>query len=258
MNGTIRLLALLIASQLPFLGQVPTATASAAQTVRHLTDLHIGVERAVPPGWSIAVRPVALERQSNDSVAFQVHIVVTGVPPGTLFSEQVLPVESDVPTPPALSGISVGKGGILTCSGRSPDQCGSSDNLDDPVELGGSALRGEPYRFLFVSSAGTIGAVFVPYPVASKDGSCTLSAVRLTQRFELALITGTGFTPNSDVRYSATPGAKTEQTAKANSEGVIRFSLIPHAATGQTAGKIRIKIDEPQCSPAVTYDWGTK
>ena len=65
-------------------------------------------------------------------------------------------------------------------------------------------IRGEPSRFAFVAPNIKIGIVTVPDPVAAKDKVCTLSAVRLTTRFELAFVSGTGYAPNSFESLPAT------------------------------------------------------
>jgi hypothetical protein len=118
-------------------------------------------------------------------------------------------------------------------------------------------LKGEPFRFLFESGGGTIGIVLVPDPITSKNKGCTLSAVRLTPGFELALITGTGFPPNTDIHYDASPGSPGQRIVRSDDFGVIRVSLIPHPDhPGQTTGKMNVKVSESQCSPEISYEWG--
>lgn len=224
--------------------------------VNHLMDFHIGVERTVPPGWSITVQPVTMDQAAQGTVDAQVHIFIKGAPPGTVFEQQVVSVGDDQPAS-VMQGITVGKDGLLVCAGRTPEQCGDPKKPDDPIEftLQGS-LKGEPYRFLFASDAGTIGTVFVVNPVGDRKPGCTLSAVRLTPYFELALITGVGFPPNSDVHYTATPGSTQDSVVRSNALGVVRFSLIPHTDPGQKSGKLKVKIMEKQCPAEVSYDWG--
>jgi len=234
----------------------PPNAANVAAYVNHLMEVHIGVERTVPPGWSIMAKPVSAERGAQGTVDAQVHIFVKGAPAGTIFEQQEIAVGGDKPAS-VMQGISVGKDGILMCAGRTSEQCGDPKNPDDPIEftLQGS-LKGEPYRFLFVSDAGTIGTVIVVNPVAGRNAGCTLSAVRLTPYFELALITGVGFPPNTDIHYTASPGSAGDTTIRSNDLGVIRFSIIPHPNPGQKAGTLKVKVTEKQCSPEVSYDWG--
>ncbi len=218
-------------------------------------NTHIGVEQTVPPGWSISVKPVAEQAGPDGTVLAQVHIFIKGAPAGTLFQQQVLQVGQDKPET-AMEGISVGKDGILMCAGRNVLECGDRSNPDDPIEFTTNSIKGEPFRYLFSSAAGTIGTVIVPNPVGNRDKGCSLSAVRLTPRFEVALLTAVGFPPNSDIHYTATPGSNGTQVMHTDARGVARFSLIPFAKAGQKSGTLKVKIVEPQCSPGVSYDWG--
>jgi len=80
--------------------------------------------------------------------------------------------------------------------------------------------------------------------------------VRLTPMFELALITATGVPPSAEIHYTST-GSSNPQTIKSDSRGVARFSLIPHPDhPGQASGTMKIKLQEPVCSPEITYNWG--
>jgi len=257
MKIPVTVLATALLASCPLSAQAPAPNASnVAAYVNHLMDVHVGVERTVPPGWSITVKPVATERGPQDTINAQVHIFIKGAPEGTLFEQQAIAVEDDQSNP-EIGGISVGKDGILMCAGRTPEQCGDAKNPDDPIEFTvQGSLKGEPYRFLFVSDAGTIGTVFVVNPVGNKNGACTLSAVRLTRRFELALITGVGFPPDTDIHYTASPGPGGDKTIRSNDIGVVRFSLLPFMKPGQKSGTTKVKITEKQYSPEVSYEWG--
>jgi hypothetical protein len=224
--------------------------------VNALLNIHIGIENQIPNGWSYAIMPVSMNRADGDTVVASVHILFRGVPPGTLFEEQVLPVGEDKPVS-SLGGISVGKDGTLICGGRSPEQCRNAAKPDDPIEFTLQALKGEPHRLLFVSPAGTIGMVIVPNPVSNTNRGCTLSAVRLTPEFDLALITGTGYPPNTDIHYVAKPGRNVEQIIQSDGRGVFRFAQIPTAKPDQKSGTLQLKINVPTCSPEVKYDWGS-
>ncbi|MDQ2926355.1 MAG: hypothetical protein M3R43_12495, partial [Acidobacteriota bacterium] len=233
-----------------------TGTDALRARVDYLMNTHIrDVEQLVPPGWSIAAKPVAAARGPNDTMLVQVHIFVKGAPEGTLFEQQTMPVGDDKAIS-AMQGISVGKDGILMCAVRSPEQCGDPKNPDDPIEFTASTIKGEPLRFLFISEAGKIGLVVVPNPVGGQNRGCTLSAVRLTPDFALALITGTGFPPNTDIHYISTPNSAGTQVVRSNDMGVIRFSLLPYAKSRQKSGSLKVRIAEPQCSPEISYDWG--
>jgi len=223
--------------------------------VNHLMDVHMGVENMIPPGSSIVAKPVTLEREPDGTVGAQFHIFVSGAPAETIFEQQTLPVGEDTPVT-SLQGISIGKDGILMCPGKTIVQCGDSSRPNDPIEFTVAALKGEPFRFEFASIAATVGLIIVPNPVAKVDHGCGLSAVRLTPGFELALLTASGFPPNTDIHYAISSGEGAERTARTDARGVMRFSVLAHAKPGQKGGSATVKINEKQCSPEVKYEWG--
>ena len=223
------------------------------QRVQQLMNLEVAFEAMVPPGMSIEAKEVSRKGSSGNNLVVEYHIFVKGIPPDTLLQEISWPVNADKPTSP-LQGISVGKDGILVCAGRTPEQCGNSDNPDDPIEFTMMPIKGEPSRLAFVAPNIKIGMVIVTDPVMQNDKGCTLSAVRLTSRFELAFISGMGYPPNADVHYRTTSGKTNDQVAKSDSQGRIRFSLIPFPGD-KNSGTMKVKVSEPSCTPEISYDW---
>jgi hypothetical protein len=155
----------------------------------------------------------------------------------------------------ALGGISIGKDGILMCAGRTPEQCGDAKKPDDPIEFITMPRRGEPTRLAFVASKFKIGTVIVPDPVEAHDKGCSLSAVRLTQKFELAFLSGSGYPPNTDVHYRVSSEMTSQSVIKSDSNGDIRVSVIPYSGK-KSSGTVTVKITESKCSPEVSFEWG--
>jgi hypothetical protein len=224
------------------------------QRVQQFMDLEVGFEDMVPTGMSIEAKEVSRQGSSGNNLVVQYHIFVKGAPHETLFQQISWPVNADKPSSP-LEGISVGKDGILMCAGRTPDQCGDPDKPDDPIEFTVVPIKGEPSRFAFVASNLKIGIVIVPDPITAKDKGCELSVVRLTPKFELALISGTGFTPNSDLHYRTSSETTNDHVVKSDSQGRFRVSLIPFAGK-KSSGQMKVKITEATCSPEISYEWG--
>jgi hypothetical protein len=237
----------------PAVAQTPAEKTAAADLVNHLMNSHIALETMAPTGWSITYKPVSVQRGPNDTVIAQIHIFIHGAPAGTVFKQQVVPVGDDKPAT-EMEGITLGTDGILMCAGRAPIECGDASNPDDPIEFTSSSIKGEPNRLLFVSAAGTISMVVVPNPISAKDRGCTLSAVRLTPGFELALITGTGYPPNTDIHFIKSPGPSGDQVIHSDQRGVFRLSIIPYGP-GKSGGTTKFKVNAPSCSPELSYDW---
>jgi len=253
--STLLLFSLALFSAGAFAQQVQNSQAELNQRVQQLMNLEVAFENMVPPGMSIEAKEVSRSGSSGNNLVVQYHIFVKGVPPDTLFQQLSWPVNADKPSSP-LEGISVGKDGILMCAGRDPEQCGDLNKPDDPIEFTMAPIKGEPSRLAFVAPNIRIGLVIVPDPIVAKDKSCSLSAVRLTPRFELAFISGTGFTPNSDVHYRTSSETTKDLVVKSDSQGIIRVSLIPNAGK-KSSGKMKVKVTEATCSPELTYEWGT-
>jgi len=232
---------------------IPSSEA-VAKEVQHLMDVEVGFEKMVPPGVSIEVKEFSRQGKSNQDLLVKYHIYLKGVPPDALFQWIQWPINADKPTS-ALSGISVGKDGILVCAGRKEGQCGEPSNPDDPVDFIITPRKGEPSRIAFVNSDLKIGTVIVPDPVEAKDRGCTLSAVRLTSKFELAFVTGTGYPPNSEIHYQFKSDTTSDRVITSDQNGAIRVSLVPPHGK-KSDGTATIKVTEPKCSPQISYEWG--
>jgi len=216
--------------------------------------IEVGFEQMVAPGISIRAKEVSRRGKSGKDLVVQYQIFVTGVPPDTLFKYIDWPVNAEKPSA-RLEGISVGKDGLLTCAGRTAEQCGNPKNPDDPIEFTSIPLKGEPSRLAFISSDFKIGIVIVPDPVEATDKGCTLTAKRLTKPFDLAFISGTGYAPNSDIHYTVSSEMLSDFVVKSDDSGTIRVSVIPFPGN-KKQGTARVKISEPKCSPEISWEWG--
>jgi hypothetical protein len=135
-----------------------------AQYVQRFMDVEVRFSQMLPPGMSIEAREISRKGKSGDNLEVQYHIFVKGAPANTLFQEISWPVNHDKPSSP-LAGISVGKDGILMCAGRTPEQCGVPNKLDDPIEFITMPRKGEPTRLAFIAQDFRIGTVIVPDPI---------------------------------------------------------------------------------------------
>jgi hypothetical protein len=207
-----------------------------------------------PPGASIEAKEFSRKGASGKDLVVKHHLFVKGAPDGVLLQEIQWPVNADNASG-ALAGISIGKDGILTCAGRTPLRCGDPKNPDDPVDFIVTPRKGEPTRLIFVSDAFKIGIVIVADPIQAADKGCTLNIVRLTSRFELGFVSGSGYAPNADIHYRFTSETTSDHVIKSDGNGEIRFSVIPFPGKKQS-GVAHLKITEPACSPEVQYDWG--
>jgi hypothetical protein len=227
---------------------------SVAERVQHLMSIEVGFEQMVPPGMSIEAKEVSRKGKSGKDLVVQYHIFVKGVPPNTLFQALNWPPNTEKPSV-ILEGISVGKDGVLMCAGRSPEQCGDPKKPDDPIEFTVLPMTGEPSRFAFVSSDIRIGTVIVADPIEAKDKGCTITLVRLTKPFDLAFMSGSGYSPNTDVHYTVSSEMTSNRVIRADSTGTIRVGLIPYPGK-KKQGTATVRINEAACSPQASWEWG--
>jgi hypothetical protein len=216
--------------------------------------IEVGFERMVPPGMSIEAKEVSRKGKSGKDLVVQYHIFVKGSTPGTLFKALNWPPNAEKPSV-ILEGISVGKDGILMCAGRNPELCGDPKKPDDPIEFTVLPMKGEPSRFAFISSDIRIGTVIVADPIEAKNKACTLSLVRLTRAFDLALLSGTGYSPNTDVHYTVSSEMTSNFVIRADANGMIRAGVIPYPGK-KKQGTASVKIAEATCSPEAFWEWG--
>jgi hypothetical protein len=227
----------------------------ANQLAQRLMNIQVGFTQMVPPGMSIEAKEISRKGKSGRDLVVQYNIFVKGVSPSTLFQWFQWPVNADKPSSP-LQGISIGKDGILMCAGRAPEHCGDPKKPDDPIEFITMPRKGEPTRLAFVAPTFKIGTMIVPDPIESKEKGCTLNAVRLTPKFELAFLSGSGYPPNADVHYRVSSETTSELVIKSDSNGTIRVSVIPNPGK-KSNGTVTVKIMEALCSPEVFYEWGS-
>jgi hypothetical protein len=226
-----------------------------SQRVQRLMDIHVGFEQMIPSGTSIEAKEISRTGRSGSDLIVKYHILLKGIPADTLFQYIDWPVNAEKATA-RLGGISLGKNGILMCAGREPEQCGDPKKPDDPIDFILMPRKGEPTRLAFISKDVKIGTVIVPDPIRADDKGCTLSAVRLTPKFELAFLSGSGYPPNTDLHYRVSSEMTSDFVIKSDSNGTIRVSVIPYPGK-KAKGKVSVKVTESMCFPELSYAWGT-
>jgi len=224
--------------------------ARAAETSQALVKAHVAWKTKLSsPGASVRVEEV-----EREGPIVRYNVYVSGLPTDELYSVLSWPVNQSKPSS-LMEGVSVGKGGIVMCAGRTPEQCGDSSKKDDPIDFTFNPAKGEPYRIALTSGEHRVAVVIVPNPIITKDKGCTLSVERLLPHFELAYFTGSGFPPNSDVSFDGQSyDEKHPVKTKADSEGNIQFALMPFVS-GHDKGTTTIK-GIGTCAPSVKFDWG--
>jgi hypothetical protein len=241
----------------------------APELVRMQTEF----EKTVPSGVSIVAKEVYRKGTSGKDLEVGYNIYVKGVAPGTSFRQAQFPVNRDDAVP-GIKGITLNRDGLMICGGRTPAQCRNGNKVDDPALFAeAQPLRGEPRRSVFLAQGLRIPVSLVPDPAEGANRGCRLSAIRLTAKFELAYIEGTGFTPNSDVHLSFSndqgagaslvsedgvtpaPPGDTNIAVRSDSSGTVRTAALFNVSR-HPKGLETVEASDGNCNPKVSYSWG--
>lgn len=244
-----------------------------ADEAPELVRMQTEFETTVPSGVSITAKEVYRKGTSGKDLEVGYNIYVKGVAPGTSFRQAQFPVNRDNAVP-GIKGITLNHDGLMVCGGKTPEQCHNGNKVDDPVLFAeAQPLRGEPRRSVFMAQGLRIPISLIPDPADGANKGCRLSAIRLTAKFELAYIEGSGFTPNSDVHISFSddqgagaslvsedgvtpaPPGDTNIAVRSDSSGTVRTAALFNVSR-HPKGLETVQASDGNCSPKVSYSWG--
>jgi hypothetical protein len=229
-------------------------------------------EQTLPPGVSIEAKEVSRKGTPSKDLEVRYNIYVKGIPAGTVLRQLQWPVDREKPIA-GFSGITLDENGRMICAGRTEEQCHNGTTLDSPIQFTRiNPLKGEPFRSVFIATDLKIPISLVPDPVESTNAGCTLSAIRLTPKFELAIIHGSGFPPESEVHLQISNGKRpdlvikqdsagnmteskssTDTVVKADKNGFISSAVVQNP---EKTGQITVDVVHGACAPKLAYKWG--
>ncbi len=155
-----------------------------------------------------------------------------------------------------IEGVSFDKHGVLVCSGK-PGAC-TGKGPDDPINIQGLAMLGEPKRFAVVARDGRVAgfAADVPFPIEATDKKCKLWVVRETPLGDEVAIRASGFTPYEMLKVTGSTGSdNTVHSPTAAPDGSWQ-AIVGTKAFGQVAGRATIKVAGQGCTVSVSFPWG--
>jgi hypothetical protein len=228
--------------------------AQAAQLAQSLVKKHEAWSTKIPtPGASIQAMESA---RAGGVVSYNLY--VSGLPTDKLYTVVEWPVTQTGPVT-GMKGVSLGKDGLVSCTGQLPGECNDPDPSPDAhgtVDFTFQPVDGEPFRIAIVNGDSKAAIVIVPNRIVSQNKGCTLEVVRLTPRFELAYFTGSGYPPNAEIIFNSESfGEKHTVKTTADSEGAIRFAMLPFVA-GHSSGTTSIATAGLTCAPSMRFKWG--
>jgi hypothetical protein len=229
--------------------------AQAAQLAQTLVKQHEAWRSKMStPGASIQAK-----ESGREDGNVQYRLYVSGLPEGRLYTVINWPVTQRTLST-AFEGVSLGKDGLVSCTGRLAGECIDPDT--SPEDHGAVDFvffhpeKGEPFRIAIGDGDSRAAIVIVPDPIAAKDKGCTLEVVRLTPGFEVAYFTGSGYPPNSQVAFD-TESYKEKHAFKTTADGggEIHFAVLPFV-TGHAGGTTKIVTTGLACAPSLKFEWG--
>lgn len=233
--------------------QDPT-DAQAAQVAQSLVKRHEAWSSKIStPGASIQAKEFSRE---NGAVVYRLY--VSGLPADKLYTFVEWPVTQPGPVT-GMEGVSLGKDGLVSCTGKLPGECNDPDTSPEDhgtIDFTFHPAEGEPFRIALINGDSRASIVIVPNPIAVSNNGCTLDVVRLTPGFELAYFTGSGYAPNTEVSFdSESEGERHTVKTTSNEKGAIRFAIMPFVA-GHLDGTTKIAAKGPTCAPSLKFHWG--
>jgi hypothetical protein len=206
-------------------------------------------EKISTPGAHAVLRPLK-QSQANGKLMILYELYATGGPKDQSFALlqwQITQSEPQVLSPEVF----IGDDGKVCLTDKKP--CSA------PVQFAFLPAKGEPFRLLLISKDGKSKIAFltVPDPIAGADQSCGVEVLRVTPKFEAAMLRGSGFKPHAEIKYTSnSAGELLENKLKADGDG--RFTLVLEPfVKGTDTGVDTVSFESESCAPRVSYKWGS-
>jgi len=237
----------------PAPAQLPADEVLMAKTAEATIDW----DKKTMPGAKVDV--LLIKKDQVDGKPFmQYHVKVNGAPKNKFYTLMTWPITLPAPVI-MVDGLVIAADGTVGCPPDSTKGCGQ--------QMKGAELKltytpgiGEIFRHALVSEDHTARIFFsiVPAPMVEHDRACSLEIVRLSPKFELALIRGKGFTPGESLAFHTDSYQEVHDSqTKANAEGEFWATLTPYVK-GRTMGTTQASVKGKGCSPSLAFEWGSE
>lgn len=243
----------------------PAAAASPAQPqppsdeelMAKTAQATINWDKSSSPGVKAEVLLIKKD-QANGKPLMQYHLKVSGAPKNKLYNLIAWPIMVAQPAT-IMEGLAIAADGTVGCPPNSDRSCAQ--------RFKGAELRltytpgiGEIYRHALISEDHATRIFFsvVPAPMIEQDKTCSLEIVRLSPRFELALIRGKGFTPGEQISFHTQSYQEAHDSQpKINPQGEFWATLTP-SVKGRTMGTTQVMVKGKSCAPSLSFEWGSE
>ena len=217
----------------------------------------INWDKATTPGAKVEVLLIKKD-QLNSKAVMQYHVKVSGAPKNKLYTLITWPITVAQPGP-IMDGLAIATDGTVGCPANSTRNCGQRMKGAE-LKLTYTPDIGEIYRHALISEdhASRIFFSIVPAPMVEQDKACNLEVIRLSPRFELAVVRGKGFAPGEQLNFhTASYQDVHDSLPKVNPQGEFWAVLSPFVQ-GRTMGTMQVTVKGKSCAPALSFEWGTE
>jgi hypothetical protein len=198
------------------------------------------------------------KEQAESKPVMQYHLKVSGAPTNKLYTLMAWPITIAQPAT-MMDGLAIAADGTVGCPANSNRNCAQRMKGAE-LKLTYTPGIGEIYRHALISEDHATRIFFsvVPAPMIEQDKTCSLEIVRLSPRFELALIRGKGFTPEETISFHTQSYQEVHDTQpKVNQQGQFWATLSPFVK-GRTMGTTQVVVKSKTCAPSLSFEWGSE
>jgi hypothetical protein len=214
-------------------------------------------DKKTTPGAKVDVQ-LTRKDQVDGKPVMQYRVKVSGAPKNKFYSLMAWPITLAVPAT-MMEGLVIAADGTVGCPPDSTKSC-AQHMKGAELKLTYSPGIGEIYRHALVSEdrASALFFSIVPAPMIEHDKTCSLEIVRLTPKFELAVIRGKGFVPGDQLSFHTLSYQEAHDSQpKANAQGEFWAVLSPYIK-GRTMGTTEVTVKGKSCAPALSFEWGSE
>lgn len=237
----------------PAPAQLPSDEVLMAKTAEATIDW----DKKTTPGAKVDVLLIKKD-QADGKPLMQYHVKVNGAPKNKFYTLMTWPITLAAPVE-MVEGLVIAGDGTVGCPPDSTKSCAQRMKGAE-LKLTYTPGIGEIFRHALVSEDHTARIFFsiVPAPMVEHDRACSLEIVRLSPKFELALIRGKGFTAGEPVTFHTTSYQEVHDSqTKANPQGEFWATLTPFVK-GRTMGTTQVSVKGKSCAPSLAFEWGSE
>jgi hypothetical protein len=217
----------------------------------------INWDKSTTPGAKADVQLIKKD-QANGRPLMQYRLKINGAPRNKLYNLIAWPITVTQPAT-IMEGLAIAADGTVGCPPDSTRSCAQRFKGSE-LKLTYTPAIGEIYRHALISEDHQTRIFFsvVPAPMLEHDKSCSLEVVRLSPRFELALIRGRGFMPGEQLAFHTQSYQEAHDSQPKVDAGGEFWAVLTPFIKGRTMGTLEVTARGKSCAPNLAFEWGSE